>query len=254
MGNGIAITALTIALVVVGTITGWLLEDRYLSGSVDRSYSLSAENLHQPGIDELNRIKSRWSVKYLDLREIEIQSALDKIGIRKEHLAIFQDAMNKMGVKEYEEAIIQLTTVPESSFYFQLSQTNIETGRKELLKISLEKEVKVRQVLEESLRISELNTFAERVAKEEQQSARKVAEQESEFQRLAKEQQTAARREAEEETESQRLAKEQQAAARREAEKEVERQRLAKEQQAVARQEAEEEAEEFAKESNKEKK
>ena len=169
----------------------------------------------------------------MDLREIEIQSALDKIGIRKEHLAIFQDAMNKMGVKEYEEAIIQLTTVPESSFYFQLSQTNIETGRKELLKISLEKEVKVRQVLEESLRISELNTFAERVAKEEQQSARKVAEQESEFQRLAKEQQTAARREAEEETESQRLAKEQQSAARREAEKEVERQRLAKELQQI---------------------
>jgi len=167
-----------------------------ISNLIKEAEEFTKKENHKEAIEKLTVAQVSWFVKNLGIRKEKIDDEIkenEQMFIDKE---IYDKALLKINEKSYQNAILILLDLPESSYYYQDAQIKIGESEKTILEGELFKEKVARKE-------------AEGIAKEEaikraqEETARKIAEEET-----ARE--AAARKEAEQRALNERLAKEQQ--------------------------------------------
>ncbi|MEX2053999.1 MAG: hypothetical protein WD883_00420 [Candidatus Colwellbacteria bacterium] len=136
-----------------------------ISKNIEASENLSASGRHTEAISNLEEINKSWLARTLSIKSEAISEKLSEFRQREEHKTIFNDALLEVEQEQFEAAVEELESIPESSFYWREGQLKII----ELQKAILEGQLAIERVAR--------STAERRVVLE--QSAKEVAQQEA---------------------------------------------------------------------------
>jgi len=186
------VASLPIILAITAGVAGisyGVVEYKKISGLVREADQFTKEEKYGEAIGKLNLVQVSWFVDNLRIQKEKISSEIEKNEKLDEDKSKYNQGIDELNNGNLEEAINLLSELPESSFYYQKSQTKIEEAKRKIVEEELgetkiakkEAEEKAQQ---EAIKRSQAEARAKQEEFEKKLKEQQLSEKEAEEKRM----------------------------------------------------------------------